>query len=330
MALLLSRSDVESVLDMQGTIEILEKAFVSLSEGHAKMPIRTPIRAESYGGLALFMPAMLDELGALGAKIVTVYKDNPSRFGIPNVLGTIILLDVESGDPVCIMEAGFLTAMRTGGASGVATKHMARRDSAMHVLFGTGVQARTQAWAVAEAAPSLKECVVLSIDAPDKKQAFAESVEKLTGVPTRVGEDCEEATRIADIVTLSTSAAEPIVFGEWLKPGVHINSVGAHTANMREIDTVGIVKSRVVCDHIESCKVEAGDLIIPQAEGAWSFDKVCGELGRVVNGTIAGRESDADITFFKSVGLAIQDMSVARFVYEKAKKLGKGVEFAFR
>ncbi|MCD6119715.1 ornithine cyclodeaminase family protein [bacterium] len=329
MALLLSRSDVESVLDMKGTIEMLEKAFAALSSGGAVMPVRTPIKAEAEKGLALFMPAMIGDIGALGAKIVTVYKDNPTKFGIPNVLGTIVLLDMASGDPVCVMEGGYLTAMRTGGASGVATKHLAGKTSETHVLFGTGVQARTQAWAVAEAAPSLTECLVVSIDSPEKKQAFAEDVAKLTGITTKVAEGSEEAVRRADILTLATSAAEPIIDGHWLKPGVHINGIGAHTPNMREIDAETVVRSRVICDHIESCKAEAGDLMIPANEGKWDFDKVVGELGEVVSGKVNGRETNDDITLFKSVGLAVQDLSTARFVYERAKELGKGTEFSF-
>lgn len=329
MALLLSRSDVESLLDMRGTISILEKAFATLSKGKAKMPIRTPIKVESFGGLALFMPAMLEELGSLGAKIVTVYKENPAKFGIPNVLGTISLLDVESGKPICIMEGGFLTAMRTGGASGVATKHLARRDSQVHVLFGSGVQARTQAWAVATACPGLAECIVLSLDSPEKKVAFAQDVEKLTGVKTRVGENAKSDVQKADILTLATSAPDPIIRHEWLKPGVHINGIGAHTPTMREIDSRTVIHSRIICDHIESCKVEAGDLLIPATEGVWSFEQVAAELGDVISGDAQGRETNSDITLFKSVGLAIQDMSVARFVYDKAYELGKGTEFSF-
>ncbi len=330
MTLLLSRSDVESVLDMKGTITVLEKAFQALSDGKTKMPVRTPLKVESSGGLALFMPAMLEDLASLGAKIVTVYKNNPEKFGIPNVLGTVSLLDVESGNPICIMEGGFLTAMRTGGASGVATKHLARKDSKVHVLFGSGVQARTQAWAVAESCKTLTECVVLSLDTKDKKAEFAACVEELTGVKTRVGVEAEHEVRNADVLTLATSAAEPIIKFDWLKEGIHINGIGAHTPNMREIDSETVVRSRVICDHTESCKVEAGDLLMPAAEGVWSFDKVSAELGEVVSSKKQGRVSDSDYTLFKSVGLAIQDLSVARFVYDKARELGKGVEFAFR
>lgn len=329
MTLLLSRSDVESVLDMKGTISILEKAFQALSEGRTMMPVRTPIKTESHCGLALFMPAMLEDLSALGAKIVTVYKHNPEKFGIPNVLGTISLLDVESGNPICIMEGGFLTAMRTGGASGVATKHLACQDSHVHVLFGSGVQARTQAWAVAESCKTLTECVVLSIDTKEKKAEFAQDIENLTGVTTRVGEDAENEVRQADVLTLATSAPEPIIKFDWLKEGVHINGIGAHTPSMREIDTETVVRSRVVCDHRESCKVEAGDLLIPESEGVWSFDRVSAELGEVISCKKRGRVNDTDYTLFKSVGLAIQDLSVARFVYDKARELGKGVEFTF-
>ncbi|MEP0814271.1 MAG: ornithine cyclodeaminase family protein [bacterium] len=330
MTLILSRTDVQELLDMHTTIEILEPAFASLSAGKAVMPTRTPIKVEDEGGLALFMPALIPDLGALGAKIVTVYKENPSKFGIPNVLGTIVLLDKASGDPVCIMEGGFLTAMRTGGASGVATKHMARADSKVHVVFGTGVQARTQAWAVAAAAQGLQKCIVHSLDPPEMKHQFAEGILKLTGIQTSVAESAEAATREADILTLATSSAEPVISADWLKPGVHINGIGSHTANMREIDTETVVRSRIVCDHVASCKAEAGDFIIPANEGKWNWNAVVGELGEVVSGKVDGRTSNDEITLFKSVGLAIQDLSVARAVFQKALEKGRGLNFNFR
>ncbi len=329
MAILLTMSDVQKVLDMKSTIEILEKGFSELAAGQAVMPQRTPIRVEEAPGLALFMPAYLPGMKALGAKVVSVYGKNPAEHNLPAVLGTIILLDAATGEPLCLMEGGFLTAMRTGGVSGVATKHLARRDSKVHALLGTGVQARAQAWAVAEAA-NLDKCLVWSVDTPDKQQAFAEEVAALTGVGTAVAASAEDAVKSCDILTLATSAKDPIVDGNWLKPGTHINGIGSHAPAMRELDTVSVQRSKVVCDLTSACRAEAGDFIIPAETGEWSWDSVHGDLGQVVRGEIAGRESDDEITLFKSVGLAIQDMSTAWQVYNLAKEKGVGTEFAFR
>jgi ornithine cyclodeaminase/alanine dehydrogenase-like protein (mu-crystallin family) len=219
--------------------------------------------------------------------------------------------------------------MRTGGVSGVATKHLARKDAKVHALLGTGVQALTQAWAVAEGA-NLERCLVTSIDPPEKQQAFAEEVGKLTGVETTVAAGAREAIAQCDILTLATSAKDPIIEGDWLRPGTHINGVGSHAPAMRELDTATVNKSKIVCDLTDACKAEAGDFMIPADAGEWSWDSVHGDLGQVVRGDIPGRQSDDEITLFKSVGLAIQDLSTAYHVFSEAKRLGIGTEYMFR
>jgi ornithine cyclodeaminase/alanine dehydrogenase len=325
---LLSRAHVQELITMEGAISILEQAFADFAAGNVIMPVRTPITAPDYAGLSLFMPAYIPGLKALGAKVVTVYKDNPSKFDLPNVMGTIILLNPETGAPICIMDGGYLTAVRTGAVSGLATKYLARMDAKVHALFGTGVQARTQAWAVAKSR-ELERCLVYSVDNEEKKQAFAREAGKLSGVPTEVADDAESAVRACDILTLATSAKEPILNGEWIEPGTHINAIGSHAQGMRELDTATVVKSKVFPDSIEACSAEAGDFQIPIEEGAWSMEKVTAELGEVVAGTKTGRVADSDITLFKSVGLALQDMATATYVYKEAAERGVGHEFEF-
>ncbi len=325
---LLSRAHVQEIITMEGAIGILEEAFADFAAGNVTMPVRTPITAPEYNGLSLFMPAYIPGLKALGAKVVTVYKDNPAKFGLPNVMGTIILLNPETGAPVCIMDGGYLTAVRTGAVSGLATKYLARLDAKVHTLFGTGVQARTQAWAVAKSR-ELKRCLVFSIDDDEKKQAFAGEVTKLTGVQTEVAKDAENAVRACDILTLATSAKEPIIDGSWVEPGTHINAIGSHAPGMRELDTATVVKSKVFPDSTEACMAEAGDFQIPVEEGAWSPDSIAADLGEVVAGSKTGREADNDITLFKSVGLALQDMATASYVYREAVERGIGHEFEF-
>lgn len=326
--LLISRREIESFFTMKMCMDAVEKAFVGLAQGNAVMPQRTPIALPDKSGLALFMPAHIKSLGALGTKVVTVYKDNLKKHGLPAVLGTIFLLDEETGFPIAIMDGGFLTAMRTGAASGVATKHMARADASAGMIFGTGVQAYTQALAVHEARP-LRKLTAWSVDPEDARRSFARKVTEKIGIPVELATDPAAAVREADVVVLATSAADPIVDGSWFKPGTHINGIGSHTPKMRELDTLTVQRSRIVCDLIDACKAEAGDFMIPAASGAWTWDKVAGNLGDVIAGKVQGRSSPADITLFKSVGLAIQDLSAARAVFDEAVKGGIGTEFQF-
>ena len=326
MTKLLCKKDVMDVLTMEDTIDILEKAFSDLASGNAVMPQRTPISSEDHGGLALFMPAYLKGMGALGAKVVTVYKNNPSKYQLPTVLGTIILLDEKTGAPIAIMDGGYLTAMRTGGVAGLATKILARNDSKVHTMFGTGGMAKTHAWAV-DKARSIEKLVLFSIDPMEVREKFKDSLKEIIDCEIEIADDPADAVNQADIVTLITSAKDPIVDGDWFKPGTHINGVGSHAPAMRELDVKTILKSKVVCDLVDACKSEAGDFMIPADAGEWSWDNVHGSLGDVINGQIPGRESDDEITLFKSVGLAIQDISTAYHVYNKAIELDAGCDF---
>jgi len=326
--ILLSRKDIERLLTMKDCMAAVEKAFADLAQGGAIMPQRTPIPTPEYEGVALFMPAYIKSMGALGAKVVTVYKNNMAKHKLPVVLGTIILLDDATGFPVAVMDGGFITAMRTGAVSGVATKYMARADAKVGMIFGTGVQAYTQVLAMCEAR-KFKKILAYSIDPGERKADFKRRVEAATKVAVEIVASPEKAVCEADVVTLATSAKDPIVNGDWFKPGTHINGVGSHAPGMRELDEKTVVKSKIVCDLISACQAEAGDFMIPANEGKWKWESVRGSLGDVVLNRIKGRENDEEITIFKSVGLAIQDMSTARAVYEKAKKDGAGMEFEF-
>jgi len=257
-----------------------------------------------------------------------VYKDNVPKHGLPTVLGTIILLDEATGFPVALMDGGYLTAMRTGAVSGVATKHMARPEAKVAVVFGTGAQAFTQVLGVHEARP-LAKLLAYSLDAPDARRRFSTRVTEAIGIPVVLADDPASAVAQADIVILATTAATPVLDGRWLKPGSHINGVGSHSPGARELDTLTVQKSRVVCDLTSACKSEAGDLMIPAQAGDWAWDKAAGDLGDVIVGKVKGRTSREEITLFKSVGLAIQDMSAARIVFDEAVKRGIGTEFQF-
>lgn len=328
MAILLSKSDVMKVLDMRTTMDVVEKAFAELFEGTALMPQRTAIPVPDHSGVALFMPAQMKQLGAFGTKVVTVYKDNVPKYNMPTVLGTILILDQKTGNCDAIMDGGFLTAMRTGSVSGIATKYMANKDAKTAVIIGSGIQAKTQVWATCEA-HKFEKYIVFSLDPKEKIEAFCREMQEKHGIPFVAANSAEEAVRQADVLTLATSAKDPIIDGEWLKPGCHINGIGSHAPAMRELDEKTVLKSRIVCDQTSACLVEAGDLMIPINEGKLDKNSIAGDLGAVITGKILGRTSHEEITLFKSVGLAVQDISTAFAVYNKAKELNAGTVFNF-
>jgi len=325
---LLSRKDIESFFTMRMCVEAVERAFADLAQGNATMPQRTPIAMAEQHGVALFMPAYIKSLGALGAKVVTVYKENVSKHGLPTVLGTIILLDEATGFPVALMDGGYLTAMRTGAVSGVASKYMARPDAKVAAIFGTGVQAFTQVLGVHETRP-LTKLLAYSVDSAEVRKGFADRITAKIGVPVALVDDPAAAVAQSDIVILATSSAAPIVNGGWFRPGTHINGIGSHAPAMRELDSLTVQRSRVVCDQASACKAEAGDLMIPAQAGEWGWEKVAGDLGDVITGKVPGRTSKEEITLFKSVGLAVQDLSAARAVFDEAVKQGIGTDFQF-
>jgi ornithine cyclodeaminase/alanine dehydrogenase len=311
------------VLDMAGCMEVVEKAFVELASGTAVLPLRINITPPD--GLALYMPAYLKELGALACKVVTVYKNNPEKHGLPTTIGKVLLQDPETGDVTCIMDGGYLTAVRTGAASGVATKYLARSgDSQTAGIFGAGVQARMQLWAVAVARKLAKAYVFdVSKEAADKfAREMGDKLDLEIVQPDSAGRILEEA----DIICTATSSASPIFDGNRVREGTHINGIGSHTPKARELDTAIIKRSRLVADSYDACLKEAGDIMIPIQEGAIDKSHMYAELGDVITGRKPARTAEKEITLFKSNGLAIQDVATAKLVYDKAVQAGIGVE----
>lgn len=328
MTILLSRSDEVRLLDMAEVIEIMAGAFAELAQGQTVLPQRTPVPVPEHDGLSLTMPCFLKGMGALGLKVVTVYGENPVRYRMPTIMATTLLQDEKTGATVAIMEGGYLTAMRTGAASGLATRLLARKDAAIHTVIGTGGMARTQVLGVG-CARRIEKLILYSVDPLEVRQAFRESLRDIVSGDILLADDPEQAVGMADIVTLITNSSSPVVDGRWFKPGTHINGIGSHTPKMREADTLTVLRSKVVCDLVDACRAEAGDLIIPADQGDWSWDKVHGSLGDLVTGRVPARENDSEITFYKSVGLAVQDISTAAHLHRKALEQGVGVDFDF-
>ncbi len=326
MTLLLTRADVEKVLTMREAIDAVEEGFRQLALGGVTMPQRTAIRIPEHRGLHLAMPAHIGGGGAGGAlatKIVTVYPDNPTRFNLPTTIGTLLLNDPRSGALLAIMDAGFLTAMRTGAVSGVASKVLAREDASSVGIFGAGVMARTQLRAVCE----VRKILRATVHDPNIEAAarYSNEMSAALGIPVEsVGDP--RAVLDADIVCAASSSKTPIFEGSWLKPGTHINGVGAHSPDAREIDAEAIRRSKVVTDYLPACLAEAGDLILAIREGAFSEEQVHADLGEILAGRKAGRQSAEEITLFKSVGLAVQDAATAARVLDLARAVGVGSE----
>ena len=321
MPLMLSRDDVASVLKMSDCVDVVEKAFTELANGTAVLPLRIPITPPD--GLSLYMPAYLKEIGALACKVVTVYKNNPTKHGLPTVIGKVLVQDPETGDVVCIMDGGYLTAVRTGAASGVATKFLAREaDGQVVSVFGGGVQAKMQLEAIA-VVRKLSKAIVYDI-AKDAAKAFATEMSGKLGFEVVVAGSTEEAIE-ADIICTATSSATPIFDGSLVKAGCHINGIGSHTPGARELDTTIVRRSRFVADTREACLAEAGDIMIPIQDGELTKDHIIADLGEVITGKVNVRQADSDVTLFKSNGLAIQDVATAKLVYDRAVEAGIGI-----
>ncbi len=323
MPLLLNRDMVASLLTMAECIEAVEKAFAELAAGTAVLPLRTSL--PSPGGISLYMPAFLQGANALACKVVAVFKGNPEKHRLPTTTGTILLQDAQTGRVCCIMDGEYLTAVRTGAASGVATKHLARSHVGQTAgIFGAGVQARMQLEAVRQVR-RLSRAFVYDI-LPGAAERFAREMSSRLDLEVVAVDSAREAAR-ADIVCTATSSSLPLFAGGEVREGAHVNGIGSHTPDARELDGELIRRAKLVGDSREACFRESGDIILPVREGIIAESHFYAELGEIVTGRKAGRLTDQEITVFKSNGLAIQDAAAASLVYRKALAAGVGVSF---
>ena len=313
MTLLLSEADVRAVLTMPIALEAVEHAFRHLAEGHAVLHPRRRIEVPGKNFLH-YMAAADTATGYMGMKIYTSVR-GALRFMVP-------LYRTRTGELAALVEADFLGQMRTGAASGIATRYMARTNACTVGILGTGLQARTQLQAI---------CAVRSIERircfgrnPEKRTAFAQEMTQKLGVPVEAAASAEETVRETDIVVTATTSSRPVLYGEWLPGGVHINAVGGNFPQKRELDDATVrAAGRIAADSVMQSRMEAGDLIqvLGESEAEWS--KVL-ELADVVTGRVPGRVTDREITLFKSNGIAIWDVAAASRVYELARERGLG------
>ena len=295
--LLLNQNDVMEVLDMAQCMEVVENAFVELASGTAVLPPRINLFTEE--GLGLYMPAYLKKMGALACKVVTSYINNPTRYNLPTIMGKVLLQDPDTGDVTCIMDGGYLTAVRTGAASGVATKYLAREDRRQKVvIFGAGAQARTQLQAMT-IARGIARAYVYDVHDESVGQFIKQMTDKLQVDIVRA-DSPHQVLAEADIICTASSSSAPVFDGSKVREGTHINGVGSHTPNARELDTAIIKRSKVIADSYDACLNEAGDIMIPIREGVINKSHLHAELGEVITGKKPGRTDAREITLFKS------------------------------
>lgn len=331
MALVVREDDVRALLTMPEAVRLLDGMFLRQGKGEIRNHPRVRVILPNGRGVMHTLPAYVpgtagdataEGPGFVGLKTYTV-AGGKARF-------VVLLSSAEDGRLLAIIEADLLGQLRTGAASGVATFHMAREDARTVALLGSGGQARTQALAMVAARP-IETLLVYGRD-QQRREAFSHEIAQATGVRVTPLASAEEAVRAADIVVTATSAKDPILRGEWLRPGTHVNAMGSNWGHRREVDTATVTRSSLIAvDDIQQAATEAGDLLIPEHEGHFSMGEAVNkglmvELGQVVAGKVSGRPDAEAITLFKSLGIGAEDIVVAAYIYQQAQERGMGQE----
>jgi ornithine cyclodeaminase/alanine dehydrogenase-like protein (mu-crystallin family) len=324
---ILSEADCRAVLDMAAAIEIQAEAFTLLAEGRSVEGLRSFAASENPPGVAIFNPCFLRGGQGYGIKVISDFYDNEKR-GAVRMSGIVALFDGTSGHPYALLEAGYLTDLRTGAGTGLAARYLARPDSRTVAIIGAGRVARNQLWALAELFDL--EAVFLSTRGARRADDFIKRMRAMGGrVPQdiRLVESRERAVRDADIIVAATTSESPVFSGEWLKPGSFVAAVGAYEATMREVDSETIRRaSHLVVDSRTDCLDHAGDLVIPISEGIIRREQIA-EISELVAGRRPPRGSDSEITYYKSIGVPIQDLITAQHMARRAAERGIGTEF---
>jgi len=325
--LILTHADVERLLPMSECINLMSDALSQLAKGQAHQPLRMIVRPPQAKGLLAMMPAHLaGPRPALGVKALSFFPSNPS-IGKDAHQGSVLLYDNNTGELRALMNASAITAIRTAAVSGVATRALAREDASVLAIIGAGVEARTHLDAMACVRP-VKVARVASARR-ERAEQFAKEMRAHFQFPIVATSSVEEAVRGAEIIVTVTTAREPVLRYSWVARGAHVNAVGASIPTHREIDSETVRASALFVDRRESAQAEAGDFLLAVKDGAIGKDHIRAELGEVLIGTAPGRQSPDELTLFKSLGLAVEDVASADFLYARAKEVGAGqwVEF---
>jgi alanine dehydrogenase len=317
---MIDAAGVTAALPLDACIELMENALRAYDRGAVVQPLRSVIQLPDGSGSLYTMPAFIAEPPALAVKMITIFHGNAAR-SLPTHQGIVVVFDPQTGTPSLLLDAARLTAIRTAAVSAVATRALARADAAVLAMLGTGVQARSHIEALALVRP-IREVRVWGRSRERARQLAREIAAGTapTGGPggsspleVIVCDSAADAVSDADIVCTTTSAREPMLRGEWLKRGAHINAIGASTPDAREVDSAAVAMARIFVDSIDAALTEAGDLLLPLGEGVTDA-KDWSPIGAVLNGTASGRATEDDITLFKSVGLAIEDAAAAAHI----------------
>jgi ornithine cyclodeaminase len=329
--LIITRDELRRAAPMDAAIDAVTAAFAQLSAGMAEVPLRPHVAIPPAEGLHLVMPAYLAGMppapAALGVKALTLFPHNAER-GLPTINAVVMLFDTTNGLPLALMDGGYLTALRTGAASGAATRLLARDDARVLALFGAGAQALPQVWAACVTRPI--ERIWIANRTAERAERLADEL-RAFGAPipadVRVASSAHEALAEADVVCCATASSTPVFDDADLRPGTHINGVGSYRSTMQEVPAATVARAHVVVDQRRAAWAEGGDLVIARDQGLLDESAIV-ELGEVALGRAPGRGSAEQITFFKSVGNAVQDVAVAQVAYARASELGLGQEIA--
>jgi len=321
--LILSKSEIEKLLPVEACIEVMAEAMKQTSARTVVLPLRQFMAVPGTKGKLGLMPGYIAEPARFGLKIVSKYE-RPAGSALGTHVGMVILFDATEGVPLAMMEGGMLTAIRTAAASGLATRTLARRDAAVLAMLGCGEEAHHHVPAMLAARP-IDEIVVWGRNAA-RAQAFVDHLRLPAGVTARSVATAQEAVGVADIICTVTSAATPILEGAWLSPGQHLNLVGSAIPTTAEVDTAAVVRTRFYVDYRDAALAQAGELLTAIKNGAVTETHIVGEIGEVLLGRKPGRSGDSDITCYKSLGIAAQDLAAAEYVYRAALAAGVGTE----
>ena len=319
--LLLTEEHVRSILPLPDLVACMESALARFSAGEVQQPLRTVLEVGPQKAWYGLMPACVEQPPLLGAKIVTVFTGNAER-GLPTHMAMIVLLDPETGALQALMDGRYITEARTAAVSAVSARYLARPGASTLAIVGTGVQARSHLAAMEEVR-ALREVRVWSPKAASRER-FVGEMQPRVRVPLRAAATAEDAVRGADLVVLATSSPAPVVEVSWIAPGSHIVSVGAPRRDQREMAPELTARGRLFVDSRAGALAESGDVVMGIAEGRFGADHVAGELGELVLGRVPGRRSEDEITIFKSLGMAIEDVAAADLVFRRAIEAGVG------
>jgi alanine dehydrogenase len=322
--LILSEQDIRALVTMDDLIDVMHAALIEFSSGRVHQPLRTVLEVGAQHAFFGVMPAFIPKSGALATKLVTVFGSN-IEIGLPSHLATIVLLDSTTGELLSVMDGRFITEARTAAVSAVSARLLAREDAGTLALLGSGVQARSHLRALSRVRP-LQDVRVWSPKARSR-DAFVDEMQPETSAPIAAASTAEEAVRGADLVVLATASRDPVVRADWVGEGAHVAAVGACRPDQREMETALVRRARVFVDSRTGALAEAGDLVLPIREGAFDAGHIAGELGELAAGTVEGRRSSGEITVFKSLGMAVEDVAAAHLAYVRATErgLGRGV-----